>query len=225
MLGSPLQCIRCQDPNGCKEIKEIETCSEGNYTCANLTRRTTENNITSEWQQKGCLLKEECMTLKEKCDEILANGTEECEFSCCQKDFCNDDLNPDTVLGCFQCDGPFADGGLGLNSSSALNQSYTTSQCKLDEKKVFCPNGKCGRFYRRFENQENVTVEVYLRKCLSDSKCTEVNEFCREKYQNDTNTEICRFYCCDSNYCNNTSRGKFISFYNALVIMLILFHL
>lgn len=165
------------------------------------------------------------MALKGTCDGIIANGAEKCEFSCCQQDLCNDEINPDTVLKCYQCDGPFENGGLGLNSSSTLNQSYTRSQCVLDQHKVYCPNGKCGRFVRRFENQENVTVEVELRKCLSDSKCTEVKEFCKEKYENYNNTEICQYYCCDTKLCNNTPRVKLIPFYNVLVIMLILFHL
>ena len=226
-LGSPLQCLRCQNPNEglnltdrCDEIQEIETCSDGKYTCANLTTRTIENNVTSERQRKGCLSKDECLALKETCDGILKKGRE-CEFSCCQEDWCNSDLNPDTALKC--CDGPYANGGLGLNSSSTLNQSYMTSDCSNDQREVPCLNGTCLRFFRRFENQENVSVSVELRTCLSNSNCSEIMEFCKERYQQN-GTEICQYRCCKNDLCNNTSRFKLTSFYNALVIMLILFH-
>lgn len=214
--GNALHCYRCQNPQGqvyspeqCIQSQVIETCGDGNYTCFNISTKTTENNETNEGLVKGCLSEDNCLALNERCNAIIANGGE-CNYSCCQHDLCNDEFKPEP-LKCYHCDGPFVNRSLGLNDSSALNQSYTTSQCARDQREVLCASGSCARFFRRFKNYENLDVEIELRSCLSFSQCAEVSKFCAKVIENVNNTEICQFRCCDYDFCNSASRDGFAS--------------
>ena len=169
-------------------------------------------------QVKEC--KDDCSaSLREQCNEIVALGGE-CEYSCCQQHLCNEDFNPDSVLMCYHCDGPFGNGSLGLNSSSAPNHSYTTSQCINEQRQVPCPNGRCSRFFRRFENK----VVVEIRSCRSHSKCNKVSEFCAKENSDSAanTTKICQTICCDTDLCNSVPR---VSFNLSLIVLTITFAL
>ena len=224
--GHSLQCFSCQSPDGqlyspdqCEQIQVIDTCIDGNYTCGNYRAKTTESNVTTEVQHKGCFLEDDCSVFSQQCNEIVTNGGV-CEFSCCQQDFCNEGK-----LKCYHCDGPFPNASLGLNSSSALNQSYTAAQCISEQREVSCRNRTCSRFYRRFVNEDDVEVEVELRSCFSSAECTKVNEFCRDIESEENSTAICKVLCCDTHLCNTASRGEISSLFIALEVMFAVFHL
>ena len=165
-------------------------------------------------------MKENCSSLQARCDETTKNGSE-CVALCCDDDLCNHDFDEVPVLECYHCDGPFPNGSLGLNLSSftSLNQSYGSYECKRDLKIVPCPYGKCSEFFRRFKNENNneIVAEIYIRSCLSSSKCNEAEQFCRKDYK-ERNDTICNVRCCDSrSLCNAAPRRDFMSFFIALI--------
>ena len=222
LSGNSLECYSCQTQEDqlytsdqCIKYQVRENCTDGNFTCANYRNKTTENNETIEVQEKGCLLKEQCRNLEERCNEATKNGSE-CESLCCDDYLCNDDFDHEPVPECYHCDGPFPNGSLDLSSFSSLNQSYGFYECERDKRKVPCPYGKCSKFGRRFKNENNTDIVVEIRSCLSFSKCYETAQFCRQDNMESNNT-ICRILCCDRSLCNTASHRDLISVFIALI--------
>lgn len=225
LSGNSLQCYSCQTQDGqlytseqCIHNQVIQSCTDGNFTCANYRRtKTTENNETIELQEKGCLLKENCSTLQARCDETTKNGGE-CESLCCDDYLCNDDFIEDPVPECHHCDGPFPSGSLELSSFSSLNTSYGYDECNRNLTTVPCPYGKCSKFSRRFKNENNMEyIVVEIRSCLSTSKCNETMQFCRQDRMKSNDT-FCDAQCCDSGSLCNAAPGRdLMSFFIALI--------
>ncbi|XP_068743692.1 uncharacterized protein [Montipora capricornis] len=233
--GFSRNCYQCGFLNGtnpssveCQDLQTIETCSDEDYVCANLTITTTNNNNnnTKVEEAKRCLSQDDYEALANTCDEVR-NSETECNFSYCQQDLCNDDVDPGTLLKCYQCHGPFANPSVALEQQLTLHESYTTRQCH-DERRIVAHarlNATCGKLFRRQMNVENLTVAVSLSFLLSgESECKELDEMCRELRQNGTNpTEECDVFCCKMDLCNKATGLNFIPFLSVLSLVLPVF--